>query len=246
MDLGNKISKIRKDNNLTQEDFAEKYNVTRQTISSWENSKSYPDLDTLVKISDDFSISLDVLLKEDKKVIEKITKSQKDSKKYKRLTLILGIFIGVVLLATGIYFGMYHTAKIKLENQFKETIKENNFYKNDKGYYTLDYNEEISYEVPNQKLPIESGYNFHFFAQHLYCNIKLNEVNHLKITWIDYNYYDADLINSQNGKVEKNIGLLGKDDLNQIDEITNKIEVDKSLLKEALDKGNDLYKQFYK
>ena len=36
MDLGNKISKIRKDNNLTQEDFAEKYNVTRQTISSWE------------------------------------------------------------------------------------------------------------------------------------------------------------------------------------------------------------------
>lgn len=178
--------------------------------------------------------------------MKKLQRVKKIVKKYKRLTLILGIFIGVVLLATGIYFGMYHTAKIKLENQFKETIKENNFYKNDKGYYTLDYNEEISYEVPNQKLPIESGYNFHFFAQHLYCNIKLNEVNHLKITWIDYNYYDADLINSQNGKVEKNIGLLGKDDLNQIDEITNKIEVDKSLLKEALHKGNDLYKQFYK
>ena len=54
MDFGNKICKIRKDNNLTQEEFAERYNVTRQTVSSWENCKSYPDLDTLVRISDDF------------------------------------------------------------------------------------------------------------------------------------------------------------------------------------------------
>lgn len=246
MDLGKKIVKIRKDNNLTQEAFAEKYNVTRQTISSWENSKSYPDLEALVKISDDFSISLDVLLKEDKKVIEKISKSQKDSKIFKRLTLILGIIIGVIIIAITIYFGMYYHAKNKLERQFETTIKENNFYKNEKGYYTLDYNDSITYEVPNQKLPIRSGYNFHFFAQHLYCNIKLNEENHLKITWIDYNYYDADLVNSQNGKVEKNIGLLGKDDINQIDEITNKIDIDKSLLKEVIDKGNDLYKQFYK
>ena len=77
MDLGNKICKIRKDNNLTQEEFAERYNVTRQTVSSWENCKSYPDLDTLVRISDDFSISLDVLLKEDKKVIKDIDKNVK-------------------------------------------------------------------------------------------------------------------------------------------------------------------------
>ena len=69
-ELGKKIIKIRKENDLTQEDFADKYSVTRQTVSSWENSKSYPDLDTLVKISDDFNISLDILLKEDKKVIE--------------------------------------------------------------------------------------------------------------------------------------------------------------------------------
>lgn len=246
MDLGNKISKIRKDNNLTQEDFAEKYNVTRQTISSWENSKSYPDLETLVKISDDFSISLDVLLKEDKKVIEKISKSQKDSKLYKRLALILGVIVGAIIIATVIYFGMYHTAKIKLEKQFKEAINENNFYKNESGYYTLDYNESITYEVPNQKLPIESGYSFHFFAQHLYCYIGLNEDNNLKITWIDYNYYDADLIDKKTDIVIKNVGLLGKDDINQVDEITNKIDVDKSLLKEAIDKGNDLYKQFYK
>ena len=57
MEIGKKIANIRKENNLTQEDFAEKYNVSRQTISSWENGKSYPDLTILVKISNDFNIS---------------------------------------------------------------------------------------------------------------------------------------------------------------------------------------------
>ncbi|MBQ8203675.1 MAG: helix-turn-helix transcriptional regulator [Clostridia bacterium] len=246
MDLGNKINKIRKDNNLTQEDFAEKYNVTRQTISNWENGKSYPDLETLVKISDDFSVSLDVLLKEDKKVIMDISKNQKNSKLYKRIALALGAVVGIALLAIGVYFGMYYAAKAKLENQFEKAIKENNFYKNADGYYTLDYNESISYDVPNQKLPIESGYNFHFFAMHLDCNIDLNEENYLEITWIDYDYYDADLIDKKTGEIEKSVGLLGRDNVNQIKEITDKIQVDENLLREAVDKGNDLYKQFYK
>lgn len=244
MDLGNKISQIRKEHNLTQEEFAEKYNVTRQTISNWENSKSYPDLNTLVQISDDFSVSLDVLLKEDKKMVSSISKSQKDSKKYKKIMIALGIFLGIILLAIGIYFSMYNVAKVKLERRFEETIKQNDFYKNEKGYYTFDYNESISYEVPNQKLPIESGYNFHFFAQHLYCLIDMND-NYLKLTWIDYNYYDAELINKQTGDIIKNIGLLGAEDVNQIYEITKKIDIKESILREAIEKGNDLYKQFY-
>lgn len=244
MDLGNKISQIRKEHNLTQEEFAEKYNVTRQTISNWENSKSYPDLNTLVQISDDFSVSLDVLLKEDKEMISSISKSQKDSKKYRSITIALGIFVGIILLAIGVYFGMYNIAKVKLEKRFEETIKQNNFYKNETGSYTLDYNESISYKVPNQKLPIESGYNFHFFAQHLYCLIDMND-NYLKLTWIDYNYYDADLINKQTGDIIKNVGLLGAEDVNQVSEITKKIDVEEPILKEAIEKGNDLYKQFY-
>ena len=50
---------------MTQEAFAKMYSVTRQTVSNWENEKSYPDLSTLVKISDEFNVSLDVLLKGD-------------------------------------------------------------------------------------------------------------------------------------------------------------------------------------
>ena len=80
MELGKRIVKIRKDNKLNQDDFAEKYYVTRQTISNWENEKSYPDLETLVKISNDFNISLDTLLKEDDRMIKYISKKQKNYK----------------------------------------------------------------------------------------------------------------------------------------------------------------------
>ena len=50
MQLGQTIQKIRKENHLTQEEFAEIFHVTRQTVSNWENEKSYPDLLTLVAI----------------------------------------------------------------------------------------------------------------------------------------------------------------------------------------------------
>ena len=100
MELGKNIVKIRKDNKLTQDDLAEKYYVTRQTISNWENGKSYPDLETLVKISDDFNISLDVLLKEDNKMVKDISKKQKDYKWFKIFLIILNI-IGIGCL---IYF----------------------------------------------------------------------------------------------------------------------------------------------
>lgn len=102
MELGKNIIKIRKQNNLTQDDFAQKYFVTRQTVSNWENSKSYPDLETLIKISDDFNISLDILLKEDDKMVKNISKKQNSCKYIKIFVAILNI-IGVVCL---IYFAI--------------------------------------------------------------------------------------------------------------------------------------------
>ena len=51
MELGKRIAEIRKEHSLTQEGLAEICNVTRQTISNWENGKSYPDLETLVLMS---------------------------------------------------------------------------------------------------------------------------------------------------------------------------------------------------
>ena len=109
MEIGKKIIKIRKDNNLTQDDLAKKYFVTRQTISNWENGKSYPDLETLVKISDDFKISLDKLLKEDNKMVKDISKKQK---RYKWIFIPIILYavlvIGIIGILTYAFFEQYN------------------------------------------------------------------------------------------------------------------------------------------
>lgn len=64
MKIGNKINQLRKLSGMTQEQLAEKLNVSRQTISKWESDSTSPDLESIVKISRIFHVSLDDLLKE--------------------------------------------------------------------------------------------------------------------------------------------------------------------------------------
>ena len=85
MKIGASISKIRKEEKMTQEEFAKLFHVTRQTVSNWENEKSYPDLETLVTISDSFNISLDQLIKGDKETIEDLNKKIKQTELLKKL-----------------------------------------------------------------------------------------------------------------------------------------------------------------
>ena len=59
--FGNLIKKIRLDNNLTQKDFADKYNVTYQAVSKWENGKNMPDTLLIKKICDDFNLNIEDL-----------------------------------------------------------------------------------------------------------------------------------------------------------------------------------------
>lgn len=62
--LGNKLSRLRKENNYTQEQLAEILGVSRQSISKWESDISYPETDKLIHLSNLFGCSLDYLLKE--------------------------------------------------------------------------------------------------------------------------------------------------------------------------------------
>ena len=62
MTIAEKIRKLRKDNNMTQEDLAEKLNVSRQTISKWETNIAIPDADNIIAISKLFNITTDELL----------------------------------------------------------------------------------------------------------------------------------------------------------------------------------------
>ena len=65
MEIGKQIKKYRSELSLSQEEFADKIYVTRQTVSNWENDKSYPDINSLVLMSEVFGISLDTLVKGD-------------------------------------------------------------------------------------------------------------------------------------------------------------------------------------
>ena len=65
MELGKQIKNCRQEENLSQEELAERVYVSRQTISNWENDKSYPDVNSLVLLSEVFHISLDKLIKGD-------------------------------------------------------------------------------------------------------------------------------------------------------------------------------------
>ncbi|MBQ9091294.1 MAG: helix-turn-helix transcriptional regulator [Anaerotignum sp.] len=93
MSIGKQISNIRKEHDLTQEEFGKLFFVTRQTVSNWENEKSYPDLQTLVSMSDRFGVSLDVMLKGDKKMVETIDR-ERMTNSMKREKQIIDFFTG--------------------------------------------------------------------------------------------------------------------------------------------------------
>ncbi len=63
MTLGDKLSKLRKENNYTQEQLADILKVSRQAISKWESNVTYPETDKLIRMSELFDCSLDYLLK---------------------------------------------------------------------------------------------------------------------------------------------------------------------------------------
>lgn len=70
MNLGSQIKYFRQLDYLSQEDLAEKLYVSRQTISNWENDKSYPDVHNLLMLSSLFDVSLDDLVNGDVEIME--------------------------------------------------------------------------------------------------------------------------------------------------------------------------------
>ena len=66
MHLGEKLASLRKKRGMTQEDLAEKLDVTRKTISKWELNQSAPDLSYLIQLSDIYGVTTDFLLREEK------------------------------------------------------------------------------------------------------------------------------------------------------------------------------------
>ena len=101
MEIGKKLKNARIEAGLTQEKAAEKIDVSRQTISNWENEKSYPDIISVIELSNLYSISLDDLLKGDERMMEHLEESTNVVKSTRKLigAILLNI-ITVILLIT--------------------------------------------------------------------------------------------------------------------------------------------------
>lgn len=97
MELGKRIREYRNDAGWNQDKLAEKMFVSRQTISNWENDKSYPDIQSLLLLSDLFDVSLDQLVKGD---IEKMTEiiNEKDIKEMGRYGKIMTVGLLLVMI----------------------------------------------------------------------------------------------------------------------------------------------------
>lgn len=73
MDFGKKMQELRKKNNLSQEDLAEKVGVARQTISKWELGETSPDLKQANILSEIFNVSIDSLLNDKEVKVQRPT-----------------------------------------------------------------------------------------------------------------------------------------------------------------------------
>ena len=113
--VGKFIKKIRKDNNLTQQKLADKYGVTYQAVSKWENGKNIPDISLLKQICDDYDININDLL--DGKNSEN-NQSKKVNKK-KIIYISLGVLLLVLIIILVIVF---HDDSII--SNYKKKIKE--------------------------------------------------------------------------------------------------------------------------
>lgn len=80
MELGKRIREYRNALKLNQDELAKKMFVTRQTISNWENDKSYPDIHSLLLLSNLFDVSIDKLIKGDVEIMEEIVNEEEIKK----------------------------------------------------------------------------------------------------------------------------------------------------------------------
>ena len=102
MEIGKKLKDARVKSGFTQEYVAEEIQVSRQTISNWENEKSYPDIVNVIRLSDLYCVSLDELLRGDQDMIKHLEESTDVVTSNKKL--IVAIIVNILFLVVMITF----------------------------------------------------------------------------------------------------------------------------------------------
>lgn len=171
--IGNLIKELRKKNNLTQEKFAEKYGVTYQAVSKWENGKNIPDISLLKQICDDYNININDLLD-----------GRTGHKKNKKKLLIISIIVSIILIVLLVSFLVFHddsfTFKTLTSNCSNFEISGSIAYNKSKSYLYISNIDYCGGKDDNLYTKIE-------------CNL-YEEVGTVKKKIGNYNYDDNVLI----------------------------------------------------
>lgn len=143
MKLGDNILKLRKDCKLSQEQLAEKVDVTRQTISNWELCETSPNPEQLKLLSKALNVSIDELLNNDIKpvLVEKVSNTEKLAGLIIKILKVMGIlfivgFVAIILL--NVFFGSRQSSKTE---QTEQTVQLSCTINNEKYEYLIEYDQ---------------------------------------------------------------------------------------------------------
>lgn len=104
MEFSKMLKNKRKQLGLSQEELAEKINVSRQAVTKWETGKGMPDISNLISLNNEFDMSLDELIKGDEVIKKKIIRDS-NSKKWHLLVI---LYLVVVLGYIAYFFKVYN------------------------------------------------------------------------------------------------------------------------------------------
>ena len=163
MTVAEMIKKTRTEANMTQEEYGAKFGVSRQTVSSWENERSLPDLQMLIDICNTYHVSLDKLLNEDKEFVEKIDFYHK----YQKVMCFVGICLAAGVLIFALIFTNWKITEKNMNQAFERNAEKLGFIKGE--LYEMD-EENVQYCLPNQKLPFLKK---DFYVKNCYANFTI-------------------------------------------------------------------------
>lgn len=196
MTVAEMIKQTRTASNMTQEEYGAKLGVSRQTVSSWENERSMPDLQMLIDICNTYHISLDKLLNEDHSFVNKIDFYGRIQKflKIASLCLLTGM---VIFLLT---FARWNMIAADKNEAFADNARAWGFLL-ENGIYLMEEN-DVFYQLPNQKLPL---FRDDFFVKNIQAYLCLDNVE-IDMTVYEENHFSVTLNHNRgmSGTLDRN------------------------------------------
>ena len=149
MNLGKKIAELRKKNNLSQEELAEKVGVARQTISKWEIGDTTPDINQVKIISKIFNISIDELVDNDinNVIVEKVSNTEKLAGITIKILKVFGIMLIVFITLIFLFVIIFMVDMPRNDYDIVGRTKVSCNLDNEKYVYEAEYNK--NYQVIN-------------------------------------------------------------------------------------------------